>query len=260
MTKVLIADQIKSSLVMTSEVFKDKIPGCIVFVSASGQECLEILSRESVDMIVIDFDLADTDGITLYQILRGMYDGPILLTAYPDAVVGEAIKSELFVYSDVSDWLAKPFKFENLSEKIDHFLFNKSRIFKRFNADIETMLIGKGAGKGKRSPKVAGNIITLSASGALVKLDNIVKMKIGDEVTVSVDFPVNISQERRKPISSKKSTNKKDQAQVLKTKSAKIKAKIAWLNKGKTEAGIQFNSLSDPQRKMLENMMRDFDS
>jgi len=258
MTRVLIADQIKSSLVMTSEVFKDKLPGCIVNIARSGAECLEVLEKEKPDMIIIDFDLADTDGITLSQMLRKIYDGPILLTAFPDKTVSAAVESELFAYSDVSDWLAKPFKFEQLAEKIDHFLLKRSRLFKRFDTDLETLLVGKGAGRGKRSPKVSGNIITLSVKGALVKLESTMKMKIGDEITVSVDLPD--GEVAKSSSAGKKTTGKtssKSKSLVIKTKAAKLKAKITWTNKGKTEAGIQFNKLSEPQKRMLEVVMRE---
>ena len=54
MTAILIADTFKSSIVMTSEIFKDKILGVSIDIVQTGQECLEKLENQDFDMIVID--------------------------------------------------------------------------------------------------------------------------------------------------------------------------------------------------------------
>jgi CheY-like chemotaxis protein len=260
MLNVLIADQIKSSLVMSSEIFKDKIAGCIVFVAETGQRVLEMVNEHKIDMVVIDFDLPDVDGVTLAHALREVYRGPILITAYPDKTAADAIHDELFAYSDVSGWLRKPVKFEDLAAKIEKFLLNKNRLVKRFDTDIEAMLIGKGEGRGKRAPKVNGNIVTLSITGALVKLDESTKMKIGDEITMSMELPdeteivVSPMAKSKKNVVAKKGTAK--QTATIKTKAAKVKATVAWVNKGKTEAGIQFCDLTDALKKKLESVLK----
>jgi CheY-like chemotaxis protein len=261
MLNILIADQIKSSLVMSSEIFKDKVPGCMVLVAESGQRVLEMVRDQRFDMVVIDFDLPDVDGVTLAHALREIYPGPVLLTAYPDKTAAEAIDKELFAYDDLSGWLAKPVKFEALAEKIDKFITNKARLTKRFETDIDTMLVGKGEGRGKRAPKVNGNIVKLSVNGALVKLDETIKMKIGDEITLSMDFPedeiLDVSPQgtTKLPKGSGKSSGKKI-TPTIKTKASKVKATVAWVNKGKTEAGLHFCDLSDSQKKKLEWVIR----
>ena len=62
MTTVLIVDACKPSLVMTSEIFKDKMSGTIVDVAQSGKETIEYLADKTPDLCVIDFDLPDVDG------------------------------------------------------------------------------------------------------------------------------------------------------------------------------------------------------
>ncbi len=256
MTKILIADHYKSSLVMTSEIFKDKIPGVVIDVASSGKECLEALSENEYNMVVVDFDLPDADGVSLVHALRKQYSGPILLTAYPDKIVDQAVNSELFAYTDAYNWIRKPVKFDDLVKRIDQFIFKKYRTTKRFETDLETMLIGKGAGRGKRSPKASGNIKTLSVVGACVKLDSTLKMKIGDEITVAFELPE--SMQTTESGSLKKAESSKARA-TLKSKAAKIKGKIAWTNKGKTEAGVQFEKLSEVQRKSLESFLKSSD-
>lgn len=257
MTKVVIADQVKSSLVMTSEIFKDKIPGCTVFIAKTGLETIQIIEAEKPDMAIIDFDLPDVDGISLTHVLRKIHSGPILMTAYPDKVVTEAVNEELFAYDDVSGWIKKPVKFDSLAEKITHFLIKKRRLTKRYDTDLEAMLVGKGAGRGKRAPKVSGNMIKISMNGALVDLEETSQMKIGDEITVNIEFPVETKSATKKKTTAKKKTSKKASSKKAKveTKTSKFKATIAWTNKKKNQAGVEF-ALTDSQKKQLESTLR----
>ena len=132
MTTILIADSCKPSLVMTSEVFKDKILGTVVDVAMSGKDALDYLVTKRPDLCVVDFDLPDVDGPALVEAMRKLYDGPILLTAYPSEIVKQAVEEHLFTSNDASAWISKPVSFDDLSEKIDRFLLSKHRLEKRF--------------------------------------------------------------------------------------------------------------------------------
>lgn len=260
MPSILIADAYKSSLVMTSEVFKDKILGATIFIAKTGKDCLALVEQQKFDMIVVDFDLPDADGINLTKMLRKIYSGPILLTAFPDPAVKKAIENELFPYRDVSEWIKKPVSTDVLSGKIDRYLLDGERVRKRYQTSLDAMLIGKGAGRGKRAPKVKGNVINLSIGGALLKLDNQLKMKIGEEVSLNLSLQA-AGLERK--VTSKKaartkeeSTKKIDDSSVANKGLTKIKAKIAWSNKSKKEAGIYFENLTENHRKVLENLLK----
>lgn len=270
MPVILIADAIKPSLVMSSEVFKDKITGATILVAASGKQCLEILSQSKPDMCVVDFDLPDVDGVTLIHAMRRTYKGPILLTAYPDKIVEEAVKSDLFAYNDSGAWIPKPVKFDVLSEKIDKYLLDKHRLGRRFDVVMDTMIIGKGAGRGKRAPKVTGRIVNISLGGALIELDEPMKVKNGEEMMVALDLP-----EDGKPLRAKivkqpaqpKAPLKRDakgrataapkpKPQPKHIPDARVKCTVAWVDKKFTKAGIQFAKLSDSQKKGLEELLR----
>ena len=259
MPSILIADAYKSSLVMTSEVFKDKILGATIFIAKTGKDCLALVEQQKFDMIVVDFDLPDADGINLTKALRKVYSGPILLTAFPDPLIQKAIENELFPYRDVSEWIKKPVSADVLCEKIDRYLLDGERVRKRYQTSLDAMLIGKGAGRGKRAPKVKGNVINLSIGGALLKLDNQLKMKIGEEVSLNLSLQLGSGPDRKVDVT-KKDTVAKDQnsgesASVNKGLT-KIKAKIAWANKSKKEAGIYFENLTENHRKVLENLLK----
>ncbi len=270
MPVILIADAIKPSLVMSSEVFKDKITGATILVAGSGKQCLEILSQSKPDMCVVDFDLPDVDGVTLIHAMRKAYKGPILLTAYPDKIVEEAVKADLFAYNDSGAWIPKPVKFDLLSEKIDQFLLDKHRLGRRFDVLLDTMIIGKGAGRGKRAPKATGRITNLSLGGAMIELDEPMRVKNGEEMLIALDLP-----EDGKPLRARvlkvppapKLPAKRDakgrltaapkpKPQPKHIPDARVKCTVAWVDKKFVKAGIQFSKLSDSQKKGLEELLR----
>jgi CheY-like chemotaxis protein len=270
MPVILIADACKPSLVMSSEVFKDKIAGVTILVATSGKQCLAMLNESNPDMCVVDFDLPDTDGIGLISAMRKTYNGPILLTAFPDKVIEDAIANDLFAWGDAGGWVPKPVKFDVLSEKIDKYLLDKHRIGRRFDVAIETLIIGKGAGRGKRAPKVRGKIVNLSLGGACVELDAPLKVDSGEEMTVAFQFPTDTIPAFEK--GSATSKQEKIQAKGPKQKLSKIvqvdeedcddasqarlRCTIAWVDRKCTKAGIKFSRLTDAQRKGIEDLLR----
>lgn len=243
MTLVLIVDACKPSLVMTSEVFKDKVAGTIVDVATTGKDALEYLAIKKPDLCVVDFDLPDVDGPALVEAMRRVYSGPILMTAFPNAIVKQAVEDNLFAYSDASAFIEKPVSFDSLSEKIDRFLISKYRLEKRFDTTFNTELIGKAAGRGKRAPKVSGTIVNISLSGACVKLETGAKVKKTQELIMSIELPANPSDKKKKAASTTNSSE------------AKIKATVAWINT-RGEVGLHFARLSDIQKRVLENYFR----
>jgi DNA-binding response OmpR family regulator len=269
MTKVLIADSSKPSLVMSSEVFKDKIPGSIVVVAGTGAEMLRLVVTEKPDICLVDFDLPDVDGASLIVELRSVYSGPVLMTAFADDVVGQAVNELLFHFADASAWIPKPVRFEELATRIERFLLEKRRIGKRFDADLETKIIGKAEGRGKRAPKADGRLTNISMGGACISLASQMKMKKSQELTISIAFPVKGALAKHVAIMSKKSAipaapvkaakgkpaPKPKAGPKMKTAETKFKAKVAWVTKG--QIGIRFDKLSDLQRKGLEAFIRE---
>lgn len=244
MTTVLIADACKPSLVMTSEVFKDKIMGTVVDVASTGKDALDYLAQKRPDLCVVDFDLPDVDGPALIDAMRKIYDGPILMTAFASDMVKQAVEDNLFTCNDASAWIRKPVNFEDLAEKIDRFLIGKYRLEKRFETAFNTQLVGKATGRGKRAPKVGGTIVNISIGGACVKLDGSLKMKKAQELTMSIELP----EEGAK-------ASKKKGAASAASAEAKIKATVAWVSP-KGEIGLRFAKLSDLQKKVLENYFK----
>jgi len=191
--RVHIIDSSKPSLVMSSEVFKDKIPGSIVSFSLSGKEGLTCLQsktgKELPDALVVDFNLPDADGVTLIKELRKFFSGPIFMTAAPDKIVDYAVAEELFHYHDACCWIPKPVRYEVLEKRIEQFLINRHRLGKRFDVNYPSLLVGKGEGRGKRAPKFDGKLMNISLGGVCVAISEAAKLKRDEEFVVTMAVP-----------------------------------------------------------------------
>ncbi len=234
---ILIVDPSVPSRLMTAEVFKSKLSSPRLLIASTGKEGLEITKQEDPDLILVDFDLPDADGISMVQNLRKIYDKPIFLSVYPDGVITQAIRDELFAFNDSGDFISKPIQKEHLMEKIDHFIVNGKRIGKRFKVeDVSSTIIGKASGRGKRAPKFEGVLRDLSIGGACMSVDSSHKILLRSDIVLSMDIP--------------KQTPRGKQM----TREMRLKATVAW--KKKTQVGIEFARLTEVQQKDLENYLR----
>lgn len=238
--KILIADAGKASVVMTSEVFKDKSPGSVVTVVGTGKECLKYIESNPVDLCVVDFDLPDTDGITLITSMREIFQRPILLTAYPDPLVEKAVQDNLFAFCDAGAWLSKPINVEELAEKIELFLVKNQRLERRFPLMMPTVVVGKGAGRGHRAPKSGGLITNISCGGVMLDIEATMRVKRGDELALTLEVP-----------SHGRSCQGSDVMREL-----KLKTTVAWVEKTGKRLGLKFCRLTELQRKGLDRLLR----
>ena len=232
MYKILLADPLKSSLVMTSEIFKDRIKGCIIHIVYNGKDCFDYVSNTPPDMVVVDFDLPDIDGVMLSRMLRKVYKGPVIMTACPHEIVDEAVHKELFVYNDSCLWVKKPVKMEEFSRVIDQFLLGNRRVNKRFHGEHQVYLVGPSEGRGKRTPKWQGKTIDISMGGVKIHTDNKVQLNKGSEVQLTLYL------------------------ESFDPKHSRFKAKLSWKNDKNKLSGYSFSKLSEVQRQLLEDFMK----
>lgn len=256
MTTVLIADAIKPSLVMSSEVFKDKIPGAEIIVASTGEDAIRLVEERKPDICLVDFDLPDVDGPALVIALRKVYQGPILMTAFPDKNVEKAVEDHLFAYNDASAWIRKPLKFDEISAQIDKFLIERQRTGRRFSTDLPMQLIAKASGRGKRAPKASGKILNISFGGACIQLDSSLKMAKKQELTLSLTIPdTSIEFQRARASKSKDNRASLTTSNRGGASETKIKATVAWVSK-EGQVGLKFSKLTDLQQKGLELFLR----
>ena len=237
MAKILIADRYKSSIVMTSEVFKDTLTGVEIHLVDNGQDCLKEVEAqpEVFEMIVVDFDLPDTDAVVLTQAIKKVTSKPVIITAFPHPIVEKYIREELFCFADSCAWVKKPIQSTLLKPVVTNFIVKKQRIPKRFDVKVEATIVGQGAGRGKRAPKLEGHIVDLGIYGLGVEFAEPDTFKKGDDVTVHLNAT------GKTPLP------------------PRIKGKLAWYQGKKGRAGIQFVKLMETQRKVIETYLRPLD-
>lgn len=150
---------------MTVEACKDVITKARVQVAYTGQEALEKIQKSSIDLVIVDFDLPDCDGVTLIKELKKQYDIPMFLTAFPDAVVFGAIQKDLYWYEDASRLVKKPVDFKELKEIIQRFVFEDDNLIRVFKPDMQANL----SREKKKNSDVTGEVVQMSIQGASVK-------------------------------------------------------------------------------------------
>lgn len=236
MHNILLVDTLKSSLVMTSEIFKDCVKGCQISIVNTGKECVDFLQHSpDTDMVVVDFNLPDTDGVVLSRHLKRSYKGPVIITAFPDRIVHEAIEKELYAYHDSSHWVQKPVRLNLFSSVIDQFLYRNRRLTKRFIYDAKVTCVNPS--RSKKSPsKLSGQIQNISMGGMKIHLLdlNISGFKQGNSITVSF-----VPHDTRTEIS--------------------IKATIVWCDESTEQFGVGFSKMITKTADILEDSLRNLE-
>jgi two-component system, OmpR family, KDP operon response regulator KdpE len=83
-----------------------------VSVATNGDEALELLRRESYDLVTLDVNMPGLDGFTVLRRLREFTNVPVMILSVRQ---GEADRIEAIQYS-ADDYITKPFKIETLIE------------------------------------------------------------------------------------------------------------------------------------------------
>jgi len=99
MNKILVLDDNKSIQLLYSDELTEE--GYQVVTSGDGSRVMELIEKESPDLIVLDTRLGKYDGLDLLQQIRNTYnDLPVILcTAYPTFKRGlKSIAADYYVH------------------------------------------------------------------------------------------------------------------------------------------------------------------
>lgn len=131
MYKVLIVEDDPMVAMINEQYIKRHKQFCVAGRCKDGDEVLDFLEKESVDLIVLDVFMPHTDGFeTLRQIRKKQIPvDVIMVTAANDR---EAVEEALHL--GVVDYLVKPFTFERFRTALEKFIA-QSDAFK----DVETL-------------------------------------------------------------------------------------------------------------------------
>jgi organic hydroperoxide reductase OsmC/OhrA/CheY-like chemotaxis protein len=121
MSNVLIVED-SPSLALTFRLHLDK-PGLTLFEADDGRRALDVLAREAIDLIVLDLNLPDINGIDILREVRRHPNPPAVVVV---TARGSAAQAEASVAEGASDYLLKPFNGARLVTTVNNALTLRS--------------------------------------------------------------------------------------------------------------------------------------
>ncbi len=117
------------------------IDGYNILTAFTGRQGIDTAKKEVPDLILLDLNLPDMDGITICEILRKEFDFPIIMLTARDAVSDKV----LGLKSGADDYIVKPFDYLELSarisaifSRIDRIAVNNEQQFKCLRINFKT--------------------------------------------------------------------------------------------------------------------------
>lgn len=114
MKKVLVVDDTKSILKMAKFVLSEKYE---VYMANSGRLALDILERKPIDMILMDVDMPDMDGIETVNKIRNMENIKDIPVMFFTAMSSKEIIEKCMDVGMV-DYIVKPYKPDELIARL----------------------------------------------------------------------------------------------------------------------------------------------
>ena len=85
-----------------------------VLTAYDGRTCLQLAREHRPDLIILDLNLPDLDGIKACQIMRREFDFPIIMLTARDGLADKVLGLEC----GADDYIVKPFNYLELSARI----------------------------------------------------------------------------------------------------------------------------------------------
>lgn len=130
------------------------LDGFRVIFANFGREGIEMTQTHQPDLILLDLNLPDMDGISICEILRKSFDVPIIMLTARDTLSDKV----LGLKSGADDYIVKPFEYLELSARItaifnrvDRSLVQEKQAFKHLEINHK-----------KRQVSVRGQIVKLT--------------------------------------------------------------------------------------------------
>jgi two-component system alkaline phosphatase synthesis response regulator PhoP/OmpR family response regulator RpaB len=95
-----------------------ELDGYEVLTASDGHSCLQMAREQRPDLIILDLNLPDIDGIKACQIMRREYDFPIIMLTAREGVSDKVLGLEC----GADDYIVKPFNSLELSARIKSIL------------------------------------------------------------------------------------------------------------------------------------------
>jgi len=102
-----------------------ELDGYEVLTALDGRTCLQVAREHRPDLIILDLNLPDIDGVKACQIMRREFEFPIIMLTARDGVADKVLGLEC----GADDYIVKPFNYLELSARI-------KSIFKRVERSL----------------------------------------------------------------------------------------------------------------------------
>ena len=121
MQKILVVDDDDMNLKMAEFILKKDMKDIEVLLADSGMKCIDLLQREKVDLVLLDFQMPMMNGLKTLEIIRKREDIPVIfLTASSDR--DTVVKAGMM---GVQGYIKKPFMPKDLIDRVSQTLAEK---------------------------------------------------------------------------------------------------------------------------------------
>jgi len=114
-----------------------ELDGYEVLSASDGHSCLQMAREQRPDLVILDLNLPDIDGIKACQIMRREYDFPIIMLTAREGVSDKVLGLEC----GADDYIVKPFNSLELSARIKSILKRVERSLVNDQYEFEDLSI-----------------------------------------------------------------------------------------------------------------------
>lgn len=137
MATILVVDDDDMNLKMAEFILKKDMKDVEILLADSGMKAIDLLQRQKVDLVLLDFQMPMMNGLKTLEIIRkreDMKDTPVIfLTASSDR--DTVVRAGMM---GVSGYIKKPFMPKDLLERV-----NKVLLLKTLDDPLMADLLGK---------------------------------------------------------------------------------------------------------------------
>ncbi len=130
------------------------LDGYGVATACNGRDGIDLAKEIRPDLILLDLNLPDLDGIAICEILRREFNAPIIMLTARDTLTDKV----LGLKSGADDYMVKPFEFLELSARITAMFSRFDRSMVRETQEIQDLSINHKT----RQVTLRGNTVKLT--------------------------------------------------------------------------------------------------
>ncbi len=125
--KVLIIEDSPEIVHSVTLCFKVFLPEASVDFSYDGIKGLELIRSKPFDILILDLNLPEMDGMEVLQQVRTFSDIPVLILTVRDRIEDKLKGLDL----GADDYMVKPFKPRELITRVNEAISRKARLFEK---------------------------------------------------------------------------------------------------------------------------------